>query len=210
MHDFMEISHSTISLNTTGQISLATHIRDRLNTKPERHFKSALNPLLSASYPLLAYASRLQLLPHAFEAATLQTQLINHLQDFETQCQHQRLHQEQIHLARYFLCSLLDDVIEHGPSTGFDNQYTLLMHYHQESLVDNRFFSLIDRLKENPAANLFLLELAYMTLIYGYTGPYRHAMLGSSILDRQDELYYLIRWQQGDFRKNLFMTLSAS
>lgn len=210
MHDFMEISHSTISLNTTGQISLVTHIRDRLNSKPERHFKSALNPLLSASYPLLAYASRLQLLPHAFEAPLLHSQLVTHIENFETQCQNQHLRQEQIHLARYFLCCLLDDVVEHSPSTGFDSNYSLLMHYYQESILENRFFTLIDHLKENPAANLFLLELAYMTLVYGYIGSYRQALHAGNILDKQDELYYLIRWQQGDFRKNLFMTLSTS
>ena len=211
MSDSLEISNSTISLNPAGQISVANHIRERLVAKPEPRLKSVLNPLLEASYPLFAWVSRLQLMPQSFDHAVLQQHLLDLIQQYEQHCQKLKVRQEQMLLGRYFLCSLLDDILAHGPSDGFNPAFSLLSHYNQESLQDNRLFALIDRLHENPAANLFLLELAYMILVYGYFGQYRQDPHGYAIiLEKQDALYHLIRWQHGDFRKNLFITLSSS
>lgn len=211
MSDVVEINHSNISLSPSGQFSLATHIRQRLVVKPEKRFKSAVNPLLAASYGLFSWVARLQLLPEEYDHATLQALLLSQIEDFEQQCAKQHVRSEQIQLGRYFICSLIDDILEHGPSAGYNVCFSLLMHFDQEPLADNRLFLLIDRLQENPAVNLFLLEVAYMTLVYGYMGQYRQDPHGYAIiLEKQDALYHLIRWQHGDFRKNLFITLAAS
>ncbi len=210
MSDFLKIRNSTISANQSGQISLATHMRERLNPQAEARLKSSLNPLLTASQTLFATASRLQLLPQEFDPAFLQQQLIDQIQRFNQACDN-KLHDDAISVGRYFLCSLLDDIVEHGPSSGFSPGYSLLTHYYQEALADNRAFMLIERLESHPAANVFLLELAYMILVYGFFGQCRFDPNGYAlILEKQDALYHLIRWQHGDFRKNLFITLLPS
>ncbi len=210
MSDFLKMRNSTISVNLPGHISLATHMRERHITTSETRLTSSVNPLLTASYALLATASRLQLLAQEFDPAFLQQQLISQLHAFDIACAN-KVRDEVLSLGRYFLCSLLDDIVEYGPSSGFSPGYSLLMHYYQEIPADNRAFKLMERLEDNPVANVFLLELAYMILVYGYFGPYRFDPNGYAIiLEKQDTLYHLIRWQHGDFRKNLFIQLPPS
>lgn len=216
MHAFLESSDFTT--NSTGStevlqspISIATHIRTHFPAASSHRLKSLLNPLLNAALPLLNHAAHVQLFAQDFDAATLQPQLCQQIQAFEHCCERSSLRHEHVLLGRYFLCALLDDVLEHSPQESSWLPYSLLDLYYQENVVDYRAFNLIDRLKEQPAKNLFLLEMAYMVLVYGYQGIYRREAQGSAILlEKMNDLYRLIRWQQGDFRKNLFMTLSST
>jgi type VI secretion system protein ImpK len=216
MHAFLESSDFTT--NSAGStevlqspISIAPHIRTHFPANPEHRLKSLLNPLLNAAFPLLNHAAHVQLFNQDFDAAALQAQLCQHIQAFEQNCERSTLRPEQVLLGRYFLCALLDDVLEHTQLEISWLPYSLLDLYYQENVVDYRLFNLIDRLKEQPAINLFLLEMAYMILVYGYQGIYRREAQGSAILlEKMNDLYRLIRWQQGDFRKNLFMALSST
>lgn len=216
MHAFLDSSDFTTNSPASTEvlpspISIATHIRTHFPSGHEKRLKSLLNPLLNAAFPLLNYASRFQLFAQDFDAATLQPQLCQEIHDFEQHCERSTLRHEHVQLGRYFLCALLDDVLEHSHQESSWLPYSLLDLYYQENVVDYRLFNLIDRLKEQPANNLFLLEMAYMILVYGYQGIYRQEAQGSSILlEKMTDLYHLIRWQQGDFRKNLFMTLSST
>lgn len=211
MNAVIENNNSTTNtkLEHSTQFSLATHIRAGIPSSHQVHAKSLLNPLLSAAYPLFNQASRLQLFPPQLDPFEMQQSLCSAMEAFEKQCSHHNLRNEQILLGRYFLCALLDDIIEHQLTPPvYWVPYSLLTLYYQESLFDNRLFTLIDRLKEQPPLNLFLLEMAYMILVYGYQGFYRQEPQGNSfILTKLDELYHVIRWQHGDFRKNLFIPL---
>lgn len=212
MNADIDATDSTTKLEPVGQVSLVSHIRDFAPARQENRLKSALNPLLSAAYPLFHYVSRLQLFPQDLEPGSVQQQLCAALVEFEHQAQKHVLREEHIALARYFLCALLDDVLEHSANLQGINwlPHSLLNLYYQETLIDHRLYKIIDHLQEQPAVNLHLLEMAYMILVYGYQGIYRQELHGSQlILEKIDELYHLIRWQHGDFRKNLFMTLSS-
>ena len=62
------------------------------------------------------------------------------------------------------------------------------------------------QLQQEPTVNIALIELAYMILVYGYQGIYRQSHQGYFLLlQKMDELYHLLNWHYGDFRKSLFI-----
>ena len=80
--------------------------------------------------------------------------------------------QEQVKIASYFLCSLIDETVLNTPWGNQSNwgHHSLLIQFHNEAWGGERFFQILDRLKQQPAQGLNLLELAYLCLSLGFEG----------------------------------------
>lgn len=167
---------------------------------------------MHAASNLFIVVARIRNLSRAVDPVELQRSLIQQIHQFEYSLQQKNIRAEQILIAKYFMCALLDDVIENEWFGGQNlwRAYALLYHFFQEEIQNERVFTLIDRLQQEPSMNIALLELAYMILIYGYQGQYRTSQKGYfKLLERIDELYHVLNWYYGDFRKSLFIQLQS-
>jgi type VI secretion system protein ImpK len=62
-----------------------------------------------------------------------------------------------------------------------------------------KFFQILDRLKQQPAQHLNLLEFAYLCLSLGFEGKYRDKENGAHALEKErQELYLLVQRLKGD------------
>jgi len=163
---------------------------------------------LIAASSLLIMAGRIQHLSRDTDPLNLQQNLIRQVHQLELHLQQKNVRTEQILIAKYFICALLDDLIEYEwlDGHGLWRSHALLFHFFQENNADERVFTLIERLQQEPSVNIALIEFAYMVLIYGYQGRYRHMSNGYfKLLEKVDELYQVLNWHYGDFRKSLFI-----
>ena len=167
---------------------------------------SNINDLVSCSSTLLGVYSHLKnTLTHNDEAG-LYTRLINEIKLFEKNCKELMIKPEIVLAARYILCSLLDEAIMNTPwgSSGQWSQHTLLSGFHNETAGGEKFFLLLDRMRETPADNIEILELMYLCLSIGFEGKYRVVHNGKEQIEIiREDLFSLIRNFRGEFERDL-------
>jgi type VI secretion system protein ImpK len=162
------------------------------------------NPVTAAALPLLSLVSRLHNSATPRDIDGLHRQLIGQIGVFQNQISQLGLPRESIGAASYALCSLLDETIL-GTPWGWQNnwgQKSLLSHVHKETLAGEKFFPIIERLRQQPALNLNLIELYYLCLSLGFQGKYRNGQIKELEKYRAD-LYTLIQRQRGDYERAL-------
>lgn len=168
--------------------------------------RPGLNPLESAAAPLLALMTRLrQTLNHA-DVPGLRDQVVNQIRLFETQARNLGVDPKTVHVARYVLCTALDDIVLNTPwgSESAWAEQSLLSYFHNEVVGGERFFTLLKRLGQDPGRNLHLLELMHVCLALGFEGRYRVVEDGRAKLEEERErLWRLIRSQRGDVEREL-------
>jgi type VI secretion system protein ImpK len=171
-----------------------------------------INPLVTAASPLLSIAGKLRNADHYADIDSLYHGLIHEIKAFEHQALSQGYRSEVILVARYILCATLDDLILHttwGNSSDWGHQ-TLLMAFQKETNGEERFFVILERLNEDPALHIDMLELIYLCLSLGFQGKYRQGNDHKNILDEIiDDLYQAIRWQRGTLSKQLLVRSST-
>lgn len=177
-------------------------------SKEQRQSPVIKNPYLAAANPFFLVASRLQTQVLDVAPSELHQRLMRIMQHFENYLEAKSFRAEQILLVRYFMAAMIDDIVAHVALKEPDLwwMFSLLMHYYNEKPGEEKIFLVLDRLMLEPEMNGEILEVAYYVLSYGYQGKYRFANNGRvSLLEKMDELYQLLHWQRGDFRKNLFV-----
>ena len=124
---------------------------------------------------------------------------------FETQGRAAGYDDEQLGAARYCLCTFIDEAISGTPwGAGVWGVRSLLVTFHNEASGGERFFLILQRLAQNPAANVDVLELIYVMLCLGFEGRYRLIDGGRSQLDTiRERLEQMIRAQRGAFERAL-------
>lgn len=170
--------------------------------------ESEQNKLMAAAAALIAYLSKLRDASdyHEHDIESLRTELIEQVQSFEVRAQKTGVISDTILIARYTLCSALDETImqtQWGQKANWQQQ-TLLEFFQGEPWGGERFFHILERLKPNPELHIDLLELMYTVLSLGYEGKYQNLKRNDYTLDRiVDELFQIIRHYRGDFNKKL-------
>lgn len=164
------------------------------------------NALMAAAATLIAYLSKLRDSNDHAEPEALRLELIDQIKSFEVRAQATGIFTDTILIARYTLCSALDETIMQtswGQRANWQQQ-TLLEHFQGEPWGGERFFHILERLKTNPEQHINLLELMYTVLSLGYEGKYQNLNRNDYTLDRIiDELFQIIRHYRGDFNKDL-------
>ena len=165
-----------------------------------------LNPIVNAASVLIAvfYKTR-QTLSHP-NVGGLHQQLVAAIRQFEVQTKEKNVTPEIVLAARYIICAALDEVVLNTP-WGAESawpQRTLLSTFHNETHGGEKFYLLLDKMKERPAQNLDILELMYIFLSLGFEGKYRMTSRGRDMVEKiRDDLFQIIRTFRGEYERSL-------
>ena len=134
----------------------------------------AMNPLVAAANPLLMTLPTLRTASVPGDVAALRARLLEMVKDFDTACSTQGVPEDQRHLARYAICTVLDEAVQRTPWGGTANwaQQSLLIHFFKENWGGEKFFQILDKMMQTPARFTALLELFYVCLALGFMGRY--------------------------------------
>ncbi|MBS0964497.1 type VI secretion system protein TssL, long form [Acetobacter okinawensis] len=168
-------------------------------TEPAQTIEMGGGDLLSAAGPLLQLLGRLRQLRTPPNQTELRERTVRALRTFEDAARQVDIPMEQLRPAHYALCASLDDVILATPwgSQGIWAQHSLVSTFHQEVRSGERFFDVLQQIRQNPGRFMPVLELMYFCLSLGYMGRYRLTPRGMSEIDKlREDTYETIRRQK--------------
>jgi len=160
---------------------------------------SGLNPLVRAANPLLDLVVPLRHTMQPPDLEQLRERLAQAIRTFETEARDAGVALDAIAAARYALCTLLDETIAGTAwGNGVWGSRSLLVAFHNEAFGGEKFFLVLQRLSQDPARHLDLLELMYLCLALGLEGRFRVAEQGQAQLATlRERLLALIRQHRG-------------
>ncbi|MDP9032453.1 MAG: type IVB secretion system protein IcmH/DotU, partial [Pseudomonadota bacterium] len=123
-----------------------------------------LNPLESAAGPLLSLLTRLRNTISHPAPSSLRAQLLAYLRQFEERAEAAGVARNDVLLARYALCTALDEAVLSTPwgSASDWGKQSLLITVHNEAWGGEKVFQLLDHCLQSPRERLYLLELLYL------------------------------------------------
>jgi len=165
-----------------------------------------LNPLVNCAGTLLAvFEKTRQSMAHS-DVPGLHQRLVTEMRKFEAAVRGMGMQQEVVLAARYILCSALDEAVLNTPwgSESAWAQRTMLSMFHNETSGGEKFFLILDRMRQSPAENLDMLELFYVLLSLGFEGKYRLMSRGRDTVEQiRDDLFTTIRSYRGEYEREL-------
>ncbi|WP_416421583.1 DotU family type VI secretion system protein [Pseudomonas sp. App30] len=165
-----------------------------------------LTPLEQAAGPLLTLLTRLRNTIAHPAPASLRAQLLTCLRQFEERAQAAGVPRNDVLLARYVLCTALDEAVLSTPwgSASDWGKQSLLITVHNEAWGGEKVFQLLDHCLQSPRERLPLLELLYLCLCLGFEGRYRVMHDGRSQLDAlRERTSAAIRSARGEHEREL-------
>ncbi|TWI69862.1 type VI secretion system protein ImpK [Pseudoduganella lurida] len=166
---------------------------------------SGLNRLVRAADPLLDLVVPLRYTVQPPDLGQLRERLALAIRTFETEARDAGVPAESIAAARYALCTLLDETIAATAwGSGVWGTRSLLVAFHNEAFGGEKFFLVLQRLSQEAARHLDLLELMYLCLALGLEGRFRVAEGGHAQLTTlRERLLGLIRQHRGPIETDL-------
>ena len=167
---------------------------------------TGLNPLVNAASTLIAVFEKTRVSVSHPDVGGLHQRLVNEIKSFESSAKATGIKPEIVLSARYAVCAALDEAVLNTPwgSESAWPQRTLLSVVHNETSGGEKFFLILERMKEQPAENLYILELMYIFLSLGFEGKYRVIHRGRDMIEQmRDDLFTLIRRQRGEYERSL-------
>ncbi|WP_250454703.1 DotU family type VI secretion system protein [Caballeronia sp. ATUFL_M2_KS44] len=166
---------------------------------------SGLNPLVRAANPLIELALPLRQRAAMTDIEGLRGELVRMVRAFEQEARASGADTEKLAAARYCLCTFIDEAIAGTPwGSGVWASRSLLVTFHNEASGGERFFLILQRLAQDPARNVDVLELLYVILSLGFEGRYRLIDGGRSQLESaRERLERMIRDRRGAFETEL-------
>jgi type VI secretion system protein ImpK len=165
-----------------------------------------LNTLVRAANPLLDLVTPLRQVRSNPDVEFVRVRLVAAVKQFELDARAAQVEHEALAAARYCLCTLLDETISSTPwgGGGIWASRSLLVAFHNEASGGEKFFLILQKLSQNPQANLSVLELMYLCLALGLEGRYRVIENGRALLESvRERLQQLIQTQHGGFEPAL-------
>jgi type VI secretion system protein ImpK len=159
-----------------------------------------LNPLVQAASPLLLLSAQLRETISPMDVPGLRRHAIDEIRRFEEQARASGVSNEVVLSARYTLCACLDEAVL---STPWGNQsewaqHPLLVQLHREAWGGEKFFEMLNRISQDPARFIDLMELQYLGIAFGFAGKYQIQERGHDhLLEVQQDLYRKIRNHRG-------------
>lgn len=158
-----------------------------------------LNPLVQAASPLLLLAGQMRGSVTPMDVEGLRHLALEEIRRFEGHARAAGIQNEIVIAARYVLCAGLDEAVLSTPwgAQSDWSQHPLLVALHREAWGGEKFFEMLDRISQDPARHLDLMELQYLCLAFGFNGKYHVADRGyEKLASIQQELYRKIRGQR--------------
>ena len=154
------------------------------------------NPIVAAAGPLLILGATVGTMVYQADVEGLRRRLVESVQAFQTQALAAGVDAGDATVARYVVCTFLDSAIFQTPWGGQTvwGSRSLLLTFHNEAHGGEKFFSILDRLRQDPARYIDLIELQYVCLALGFHGKYRLEANGRvTVQSLQDDLFRIIR-----------------
>ncbi len=168
--------------------------------------RGALNPLLAAAGPLLDLAGALRERSGHENPEGLRELILADIRRFEGEAATAGVPPEEVRVARFALCTMLDDVVRATP-------WGARCRWARDglaALVDpgaggpDRFFDLLDTMLSDPRLHRRELELFYACLSLGFEGKFRDKPRGAHDLAHlRDELFRVLRRLRGERERAL-------
>ncbi len=165
-----------------------------------------MNPLVVAANPLLAAVPRIRTSASHPDPAGLRDTLLRQIAAFEQNARAKGVAPESIVVARYALCTFIDEAVAHTPWGGTAEwaKASLLVTLHREVGGGEKFFQLLNKMAADPGANIDLLELFHVCLALGFEGRFRIIDGGKAQLETvRERLAEMIRKQRGEYERDL-------
>jgi type VI secretion system protein ImpK len=157
----------------------------------------AINPLVSCANPVLMMVPSLRTASQPSDVGALRARLVEMVKDFDAAMLKQGVSDEQRNIARYALCTVVDETIQMTPWGASANwaQQSLLIHFFKENWGGEKFFQILDKMSESPSRFVELLELFYICLALGFMGRFHlsDAAGRQAVVELRDRLYVLVR-----------------
>lgn len=201
------VSPSTTVSNNTNQADSVAGTSQTLDIHAT-HLRNGkgLNPLVNTASTLIAVFEKTHKSLSHPNVAGLHQRLVNETKAFETNAKEQNIKPEIVLSARYILCTVLDEAVLNTPwgAESAWTQRTLLSMFHNETSGGEKFFLILDRMRDMPADNIDILEMIYVFLSLGYEGKYRVLHRGKEALEQiREELFRIIRSHRGEYERSL-------
>lgn len=122
------------------------------------------------------------------------------------------IEQSQVIAARYVLCTAVDEAVSISlpGENGQWARHALLSTFHNETWGGEKFFQILDRCMQQPARNLYILELMYLLLSLGFEGKFAVRDRGPIALEAlRDKIYKQVRLLRGEPPQDLSKKLEA-
>ncbi len=183
------------------------------NKTYEKNYANIGNTLLANASGLF---KQILLLQNSYEIGSVDSvrqSFVDSINQYTEVTAHGGVVNSQVMLARYLLCTFLDEMIS-ATFWGKDNNWSsnsLLGHFYNETYGGEKFFQLLDKLMSSPSQYVDLLEVMYVCLSLGFEGKYRIQNRGKMQLDTvRDGLYRQIKIIQGREPQNFYAEQAPS
>ena len=132
-------------------------------------------PLLFASKEIFKETYKLKNMSSVQDTQGTSDLMSKELDKFSNIAMEQGVSAQHIRVAQYILCTFIDEMLS---SSGWatDNAWagvSLLNRYFKEGDGGDKFFGLLQGFEEQPTEYIYLMELAYVCLSFGYGGRYK-------------------------------------
>jgi type VI secretion system protein ImpK len=126
--------------------------------------------------------------------------VLDEIRRFEERARSSGVPNQVVLAARYALCAGLDEAVLSTPWGAHSEwaQQTLLVALHREAWGGEKFFEMLERISQDPARHIDLMELQYLCVAFGFAGKYQVLDRGHArIAEVQQDLYRKIRSHRG-------------
>lgn len=164
------------------------------------------NPLIEAAKPVLILANSMQQTTSQLSTDSLINNFSLLINNFEENAEKNGAKYDAIQAAKYCLCTFVDELaVRAGWADETWSKNSLLVSFYDETWGGERFFEIIQNLKQDSDKNIDLLEFMYLCLQFGYKGKYQVLNNGELEIDKiKRDLLALIHSKRPDQTANLF------
>ena len=164
------------------------------------------NPLIEAAKPVLILANSMQQTTSQLSTDSLINKFSLLINNFEENAEKNGAKYDAIQAAKYCLCTFVDELaVRAGWADETWSKNSLLVSFYDETWGGERFFEIIQNLKQDSDKNIDLLEFMYLCLQFGYKGKYQVLNNGELEIDKiKRDLLALIHSKRTDQTANLF------
>ncbi|MCH9643900.1 MAG: type IVB secretion system protein IcmH/DotU [Gammaproteobacteria bacterium] len=161
--------------------------------------KIGLNPLVTASMPIIAILIELKRQHEACDILKLRGRLLEELRSFNQRGSRIDISPTTLILSRYILATVVDEFVLNAAwskqSNWDEDPITSILF--EDAVGGEKFFSILEKIIKDPSSNIELIELMYICLSLGFEGKYRlmdHGLERLGML--KESLYRIIKKQR--------------
>ncbi|MDO5072858.1 Chemotaxis protein MotB [Neisseria animaloris] len=164
------------------------------------------NPLIEAAKPVFILVNAMRQTTSQLPTDSLINKFSLLINRFEEDAEKNGAKYDAIQAAKYCLCTFVDELaVRAGWADESWSKNSLLVSFYDETWGGERFFEIIQNLKQDPDKNIDLIEFMYLCLQFGYKGKYQVLASGELEVDKiKRDLLAIIHARRPDQTANLF------